>query len=133
MKERIPLFHHVSAIAATAVLLLTTSTPAAARQAHVRSAPAIHAAEVHGGGAWGPRSAAHARRAAVQNWHVDALHLNNGRLLGRLTASGSPGCPEGNLEGRIAGRRMSGPIRDDSGLLLLSFKGTVGAGGMSGS
>jgi len=83
-------YRTLPSVALATALLLAASTPAAARRPHARSASAIHAAELHGGGAWGPLGAAHARRAVVEIWQVDALHLGNGHLLGRLKANGSP-------------------------------------------
>jgi hypothetical protein len=96
--------------------------PLAAICEETPQAEAVSAGEMHGAGGW--RSAEQAA-APAQQWNLDAVRFEDGKVRGRISVANSPVLREGNVEGTITGDRVSGQIVDDVGILLVQFTGVI--------
>jgi hypothetical protein len=93
------------------------------------SAQTITAREVHGGGGW--KTDGKAQRSA-QRWSLDVQRSDDDSIRGRISVADSPLFTDGNVEGKIDGRIVTGTISDDAGNRIATFTGIVTEIGMSG-
>jgi hypothetical protein len=95
----------------------------------VVTAQVITAREVHSGGGW--KTDGKAQRSA-QRWNLDVQRSDDDSIRGRISVADSPLFTDGNVEGKIDGRIVTGTISDDQGNQIATFTGIVTENGMSG-
>jgi hypothetical protein len=78
--------------------------------------------ELHGGGGWKSQAQG---TAGPQQWNLDAVRLEDGKVRGRIAVANSPVLGDGNVEGTISGDTVQGRIVDDAGILLVQFTGVL--------
>lgn len=110
-------------VAAVAAILAVAATGAA------QDAPLPAPAAIGGGGGW--KADARAAKAS-QRWQLEVVRSPDGAIRGRIRVQDSPLLRDGNVEGRVSGRDVSGAILDDGGNVVATFEGTVSGETMSG-
>ncbi|HYD47287.1 MAG TPA: hypothetical protein VEB21_03020 [Terriglobales bacterium] len=124
-----------SMVASLVVLMMALPAAADLRWSGERSAARDSrpgkgiAKRLQGSGGWQRRGGA---KHSGQRWRLDVQRDAEDRLSGRVQLGRSPLAAAGNLSGVIAGDSVQGSIADDSGNLIASFEGTIGADGIRG-
>ena len=75
-----------------------------------------------GGGGWKSKAQT---TAPAQQWNLDAVRFEDGKVRGRIAVANSPVLGDGNVEGTVSGNTVQGRIVDDAGILLVQFTGVL--------